>query len=275
MITITINKKKYRGIYNWKDITLEKFSQLSAIPIPEKYEAFILADGKFEHGIDAYVDEISKIGDYELNIVFPDFYKKVILCLTNIPESLVNILTTEQVNDLYDYYFKPFILTLIYHIPVINFMAKIERYQPEDIKSFRIGFHKYYLPKTVRLDDQDIELFDEPVISYLEAADLFRGIKITKEDIKRLSRFMAIYCRRKGEQYDESRVLERQNLFMKAPMSVVWSVFFYTSRRLTDYTGTIRLFSQGRQIQEVVQLARLYKNTVTEPSSTRQPVTED
>lgn len=266
MIGITIGKKKYKGIYRWDEMTLQKFCDLAAIPMPEGYENYIIADGKFssEH-IDKYIEEVSKITDEQLNVTFPAYYRKVIACLTDIPPKQVMSLADDKANELYDSHFKPFVISLVYHTPVIHCMAQIRQYEPARIKRFRLGFSYYYLPETVTVMDQIVPLAKEPIITYTEASDIFKGMKVSKEDVNRLALFMAIYCRKKGERYDEQKALIRKDLFMKAPMSVVWSVFFYTVRRLPDYSMTIQLFGKlQRTIQETVRQVRNYKSMAAE-----------
>jgi len=264
MITIRVGKKKYKGVYNWNDISLRQFCDLAAIEIPASYEAYILADGKFDHerkdSIDQYLDAVLKLTDTDINEVFPGYFRKVIRVLSSIPDK---VLTNEIVNDIYDSYFKPFVLSLIYHTPVIHFMGQIKAYEPDSITKFKIGIKTFYVPETVNIMGQDIPLANEPVISYSEASDIFRGMKVSKDDVNRLALFMAIYCRAKRERYNESNVLKRKELFMKAPMSVVWQVFFYTSRRLSESRQTILLFGGlGKQIHEVVNQARTYRSLV-------------
>ena len=270
MIRITINKKKFKGVYRWDDITLQRFYDLAAIPMPPSYEAYILADGKFnsadQKSIDAYCDTVSKLTDKELKEDFPTYYRQVIKCLTNIPVKIILQLSDERIGELYEYYFKPFVVSLFYHTPVIRFMGQIIQYEPPQIKLFRLGLSFYFLPQIVRIQDQEIPLANEPIISYSEASDIFRNMKVSKDDIRRLALFMAIYCRKHGERYDEKKVLKRHDLFMKAPMSVVWSVFFYTLRRISESSVTIQLFgSLPRQIHEVKEAVSNYKDLVAVP----------
>lgn len=262
MITITINKRKFKGVYRWDDITLQRFCDLAAIKMPEGYEDYIIEDGKFStETMDSYIAAVSKITDEQLGLDFPDYYRKVISCLTNIPDSLVQRLSTEKVNDIYEYYFKPFVISLLYHTPVIHFMGQLKQYEPDRISKFKIGFQTFRLPEVVNVLDQDIPLANEPIISYTEASDIFRGMKVSKDDVKRLTLFMSIYCRKKGEQYDEKKALERQGLMMRAQMSVVWSVFFYTVRRLQNSSQSIQLFGRlPKQIHEVREQVRAYRN---------------
>jgi hypothetical protein len=138
-------------------------------------------------------------------------------------------------------------------------MGQIKFYTPKTITKFRIDRQTFRLPHSVQILDQVIPLAEEPLITYSEASDLIKGMNIGKDNIKRLALFMAIYCRKKGEQYDEKKALEREELMMKVPMSIVWSVFFYTVRRLPDYTMITRLFgSLPKQIRETVERVRIY-----------------
>jgi len=266
MIIIKINNKKYRGVYSWDDITLHQFCELASIEMPESYKSFIEADIQYDDkntdSINKYVDLVLNISKEDLNEHFPKYYQKVIGVLTNIPEKMIMSLPTDKINEIYEYYFKPFIVSLIYHKPMVHIMGQLQDYEPENITEFfMIGLRRFYLPKTVNIMGQDIPLREEPIVTYTEASDILKDIKMTKDDITRLAYFMAIYCRKKGERYNEKKVMKRQELFMKAPMSVVWTVFFYTLRRLSSSIQAIRLFGGlPKTVKEIVEQARTYKD---------------
>lgn len=265
MISIRVDKKRFKGVYRWDELTLRRFADLASIPIPANYEQFI-SDGNFESA-EKYIQAVEKITEQDTNELFPEYYRKVVGCLSDVP---VNLLTNEQVTEIYERFFKPFVLSIIYHVPVIYFFGQIKEYTPSDVKYIRMGFNRYYLPETVNVMGQEIPMAKEPILTYTEASDIFRGMKITSGDIKNLALFMAIYCRKKGEPYDQRIALERQELFLDAPMSVVWSVFFCTCRRLPDYKKTIQLFgSLPKSIHETVEAVRTYRGMVQGDLSTR------
>ena len=223
MISITIGRKKYKGPYSWDDITLKKYYELAKIPMPEGYESFILADGKFNvDRLQEYVEAVSKITDKQLNEDFPAYYRKVILCLTNIPASVLDKISNEQVTEKYEYFFKPFVISLIYHKPVIHFMGQIRDYEPGYIHKnrVRIGWSYYYLPESVNIEGENIPLHKEPILTYTEACDIFKAMKVSKDDVDKLALFMAIYMRKKGEKYNDKRALSRKELMMNVPMSL-------------------------------------------------------
>ena len=260
MITIKIGKKKHRIIYSWELMTLQDFCNLASIPIPSGYESFIKADGSFTpETIDKYIEDMAAITDEQMNVEFPAYYRKVITCLTDIPESTP--LTKEQIDNIY-FYIKPFVVALIYHVPVVNFYGSLKEYSPDRLKnSFEIAGETYYLPESVQILDELIPLAKEQMITYCEAGDLFKGMRISREDVNRLALFMSIYCRKKGEEYTEALALERKDLMLQAPMSIVWAVFFCIVTRLKGSTETIRLFGKyPRTMEENVSEARAYKS---------------
>lgn len=266
MIRITINKKRFKGVYKWSDISLKNYCDLAAISPPEGYEAFILADGKYDlmdkETVRQYTEVALSITDEQL-AAFPDYYRKVTACLTNIPEKIINKLPDDKICEMYDYYFKPFVLSLIYQIPVIHFMGQIKQYQPESGKYFRLGLRKYYLPKTLCVDNQEYPLGEEPILSYSEVSDLFTGMKIGRNEVNRLAMFMAIYCRKKNEEYEKVNVLERKEIMMDVHMSTVWAVFFCTLRRLRNSSVlTLSFGSLPKQVRESVAAVRVYKGSV-------------
>lgn len=263
MIKLIIGNKKFKGIYRWDEMSLRKFIELSNIPMPEGYEALVLADGKYDHtrqdSVDHYVKVVTELTDKQLNEDFPNYYRKVVLCLSDVPEK---DLTDEMANVVYEMYFRPFVVSLIYNAPVISFMGGLKDYTPEPVESFKIQGKRYYLPESITINGIDVPLAKEPIISYSEASDLFANVRLTKQANK-LARFMAIYCRRKNEKYSDEIVLEREQLFMDLPMSTVWNVFFCIIKRVPAYLRTILLFGiRPGNLAEARESARLLLNTV-------------
>ena len=195
----------------------------------------------------------------DLNETFPAYYRRVISCLSDIPEGLK--LTSDQIHDIYELYLKPFVVSLIYHAPLIYLAGELKDYTPVIKNHFDIGFQRFYLPRTISVMDQKIPLADEPIVAYTEASDIFRRMKLSADDIHKLAMFMAIYCRKKNEWYDERRVIERKELFMAARMSVVWGVFFCIIRQLPDYmTFTLLFGGLPKSIRDSVSEVRTYRS---------------
>jgi hypothetical protein len=259
MIKIKIGKNYYRGVYRWDDITLSAFCKLASIPMPEGYEKYIVADGMDD---ESFLEVILSLSDNQIQESFPAYYRQVIKCLSNIPQHKIDILPAEEVNYLYEFYFKPFVLSLVYNAPVEYFAGQIKPYEPMSFPSFWIGWNKFYVPKTVNILGHEFALYEEPIITYSEAFDIFKGMKIAREDAERLALFMAIYCRKKGEKYNQKKAIERQGVFMKAPMSVVWMVFFCIVRQLPDSSMITQLFgSLPNRMEKTVQRMKDLKDS--------------
>jgi len=146
MITITIGKKKYKGVYRWDEITLDRFCTLARIPIPAGYESFIIAESKFSvDKVDSYLEDISKID----TSVFPKYYRDVINCLTDIPVTAE--MSEDQVTQTYEF-LKPFVISLIYHFPVVDYYGTLIEYQPEEVRRFKVRGDWYYLPESNVID---------------------------------------------------------------------------------------------------------------------------
>ena len=265
MITIRIGNKKYKGIYSWDDISIKQFSTLAAVSIPEKYRDYELADGSYDpdkpDSVVTYANIIENLTSKDLSDVFPDYYRSVICVLTNIPESVINTLSVDRITEIYEHV-KPFVLSLIYHAPVTYNMGVIEPYEAPMLKSFRVGMNKFYFPKSLHVNGQDYPLFSETAGAYTEASDTLGTMTFNKDDIKRFAQFMAIYCRKRKERYSDNIVLKREKIFLNVPMSIVWSVFFYTLKQVPFYTSVTQLFgNRQRSLQEVV--SQTHKSLVT------------
>jgi hypothetical protein len=101
MIKITIGRKHFKGIYRWDEMSLRKFCELSAIPLPEGYEAYVLADGKYDHErrdtVEHYINIVSGLTDKQISEDFPAYYRKVWNCLTNVPGELIQNGSNEEI----------------------------------------------------------------------------------------------------------------------------------------------------------------------------------
>jgi len=269
VIRIQIGRNNYKGAYLWSDITLEQYITLAGIPIPAKYQNYVLVNERFDSNkketVDQYMDAITEFTEEDLTVTFPEFYKRIIKVLTTIPLEEINRMKEEQITQVYDYHLRPFVLSLIYNTPVISLFGAIKEYEAPMMKRIRIGARIYHFPETVRIQGEEIPLAKEPIITYSEACDLFRESGgFTKQDIASLPLLMAIYCRPKGEAYNEKRSLERQDIFRKARMDQVWSLFFYTSQRLYGSGNFTLLFSAiPKAIKTIARNARTLATSET------------
>jgi hypothetical protein len=103
---------------------------------------------------------------------------------------------------------------------------------------------------------QEIPLAKEPILTYAEAGDVFRNMKLSREDVDRLGLFAAIYCRGRREKHTEKGAVKRAAKFENIKMNIIWEVFFCTIRRLPDVTIAGQLYGNlPRTIKETVSEA--------------------
>jgi hypothetical protein len=248
VISIEAGGKKYRGPYLWKDISLGQYIALAGVKIPEKYQQFVVTNSKFDSSkqetVDNYLAELEGFTDQELTVEFPAFYKKVIATLTDIPPYLLRKMSAEKATEIYDNFFRPFLLSQIYNTPVVSLFAKIKDYEPPFTRRIRLRGKYFYFPETVQIQEEDQPLAKEPILTFAEACDLFKNSGgFSRNEIPSLVFLLAIYCRPRGEEYSEEKMLSRIELFKTASMDATWSLFFYTCRRLHGSANFTRLFS--------------------------------
>lgn len=256
MIGLDIRNKKYQACSGWKDLTLEKFIELSEIKIPEKLEQLWVASAELNTDDKKALKVAQKkyeavsagITQGDLIKFFPAYYGRVFEVLTDIPKAIISQISPDLRTTFFDDYMRGFVLSLIYSQPVISKNGAIELFQPEEITEFELDGKIYYFPKSLKLYDEIIPMADEEVISFAEAADIDLAIRdLRSEGIKRFPMFMGIYCREKDEKYSEADALRRAEIFKKCDMSVIWSLFFYT----VQLTHTSRTSIETYLLQKV------------------------
>ena len=249
MIGWKIRGKVYQACSEWKDLTLEKFIELSQIEIPPKLERLWTASAQLD--VDGKKAKLAAKAEYEatnddmterdLIKVFPEYYGKILNLLTDIPLDVIELLHGDVRTEMFDSTLRAFVLSLIYSHPIVIKNTDVEMYTPEPIEKFELGGEEYHFPKSLKLYDEIIPMADEKTITFAEAADIDLAIRELRSDgVIRFPLFMGIYCRKEGEVYSEKTALERAEKFKKADMSIVWALFFCTEQLTVNLQNSIR-----------------------------------
>lgn len=242
MIGITINEKRYKAPHDWTEITLAKFIELCDIEIPAKLRALWEALAAGDDKAHAKADE--DIGLVELEKTFPTYYGKVIRCLTNVPQTVINMMHTALREMLFNNYLRHYVYSTFAQFPLTLDDGKVTQYAPPERADFKLQGTTYELPRTLKVFGSDVPLGDEPAITFAEASDIEIALRqMATGAANRLPMFLAVYCRPAGESYDEKRTIAREKLFHELPMDIVWSVFFCIYRQLKTYQNSTRQFS--------------------------------
>lgn len=233
MVNFTINKKQYQFPSTWGDITIKEAVGLhqlcKSIPtkLKEKYDLILASKDhdQAEEEVKAWID--SCIADDTVKD-FPEFYGKVILSLSDVPQELIDYTTIESRLHIYTHYLEKFVLGAMY-----NGVG----YDNVGISSFDFKGFEYFLPSDKRINDLIIPMDSISTVQFCEASDLMAMISKQKEGFKYSAYIIAILCLTKGEVYNEEKIIERSKEFEDLPMDIVWEVFFclvnslHTSRR--------------------------------------------
>jgi len=242
MLNVTINKKKYKisGINSikgeltpdWSEITLDKAIEL------KKY-----IDTECPEVLTNYYEELTKDEKYEIELsekerikTLPKFYGGVLSILSDIPEKVVNKILWEQRTHLFNTYLNYFVIHLIYTDNTLK---------PYPKNHFTHNSTAYYLPKAEEALGTMIEAYETTMVEFAEASDVQVAMgDVIGGNIEGLKTMIAIYCRPKGEKYNEQKALERAKEFGDLTMDIALGVFFCILGYANQYITTT-LISSG------------------------------
>lgn len=248
MISVRANDKVFDLISDWSEVSLADFIELSKIEIPDKLLRLYQASAKMNTSSerqkniakrewDAVNEEIT---EQDLIKSFPEYYGRVISLLSTMPEDIIDLLTGEQRTILFDNYFRQFVLSLFMNYPLKQTGSEMELYDPPKITRFKLNKEEYLFPANLMVGGTEIPLGTEPIISFAEAADIDLAIRgLSQGGASQFPLFMSVYCRKEGEEYNQISTLKRQDEFLDAKMDVVWSLFFYTEKRIHVLSSSI------------------------------------
>lgn len=230
MITIEINGKEYKAFDKWVDINLQRFIDLCNLEMPVKLKELYLQTNK--------PDEYSKIFDtidYSDNTIeFPKYYGKAIEIMTDIPSDIIELMNWEQRDTIYHVFIYPIVLSALFSIPMEKKGSDIIESKLTDKESFIYKGVEYYYPKTLRIDDIEIPMAGEPIITFTESSDIIGlWVDMAKKGIENIALFVSIYCRPYQEEYNQNEAIRRSKIFKHLTMDIFWKVFFCT-KELTN-----------------------------------------
>lgn len=232
---ITIGNKNYEI----KEVlTLKNAIKLMELPMPESlkelYDSILLNDK-----MKTYKELHSKLTSKQLYKEHPKFYGEVLKTVSDIPDNVVHYIDPESRIEFYTDYIEADFLDIYFGIP--------NNYKCQNITEFEFKGVEYQMPESLNLFDKLIPAYNETALTFTEASDIMVKVHDLKDvGIKAMSGIVAIYCRKKGEKYNEKLVIERDKLFLGLPMSVIWEVFFcitkllnLSAKQLITYTNEV------------------------------------
>lgn len=105
------------------------------------------------------------------------------------------------------------------------------QYQPQT--KFRFGRHNFFFPAAGRdITGEAVPYAGMTAIEFCTVSDL-----IALDDLSVAPVIVATCCHRKGERYDEKRIMSRAETFQKLPMSIYWHIWA-TMNAVHEYLRT-------------------------------------
>jgi hypothetical protein len=221
MLHLSLNKKRYQLINDWKSLPLNVAMEAAAIDLPETEDVF----DWFMH-----LDKVKQL--FKLFSTIEDVEQLR-------PEELVH-------------YFCNYILPLVADLKA-EYPAS---YQPQGIESFIHKGKKYIMPKTLHIGDQQILQHDTKVKPFIEASNLLKLFaEMRTEGIKVMPYYCAAIVKEsESEYYTEALIAERGDQFKDLPMDIVWECFFFTLAHITRLASAT-LQSMQAEVKRIEALA--------------------
>lgn len=259
ILTIEVEGKEiqYHAPQDWGEVTLGKFIELCNIEIPEKLRALWVASSieNEEESKEEYEKADKVVGINETQKVFPEYYGKVLRCLTDIPQDVIDIIHGPTREQFFNNHLRHYIYSSFARYPVHIVEGKLAMYDPEYRESFKLNEVDYFLPKNLKVYGEEIPMGREKAITFAEASDIEVALREMAEGASnRLPMFVAIYCREKDKAYDEQDVLRRAEVFNDLPMEEVWRVFFCIYKLLAKSQSYIQKYSKEAEKELAARL---------------------
>lgn len=233
MVHFEINGKNYTSFERWDEMTIAKGIELSTLCLkaPAKlldYYSIIAGIGTIEKKEEHLAKWSEAVGDVELIKEFPEFYGRVMVCLSDIPEELMKFASQSTRVVYYKKFFESFVIGIL-HNPI--------DYKHRNILDFIFKGKRYCLPVTRNILGNDKPMADATAIEFTESADLQIASKnLEAGQFEYSANIIAILCRPMMagilEPYDEKVSLERAEKFKALKMDIVWEVFFCLQKQI-------------------------------------------
>jgi len=241
MIKVTIEGKEYELKNKWDDLTLEEYEQVCKVKIPsslkKKYE--LMLQGKFEEVQDGSYRDIVK--------THPKFFGEIIALCSNIPKEVIQYLHWIVRTKLYNEFLAHFVESQLSTFPlIIDDKGVLQYFEGCDATSFILNGEQYYLPESLQYGGVKVPMYKEKIATFAEAADIEIAVHdFAEKGVEAMAQFCAVYLRKEGEEHTDELVIARTEQFKKLPMSVVWEVFFCTTRLGVKFVNDILLSSEA------------------------------
>lgn len=230
MIKFSINGKSHNLKNDWSEITISDAIKITALTLPEAMQK----------------PEI-KTSDL-LDMVSINFAKDVVKILAGVDEETMNKAHAGDIVVLFRNVLQ--LVVDLFNLAPVTFTPAMPEY-------FEHNGERFYYPTSQTFNDVLIPSTNLDAVSFVESANLLSALTDVKnEGLKQMPVFIACYCKKQGETFDQFKVLERSKSFGNLPMTVAWEVFFCMVQFLTSQVSAIQNYLEKPKketIKTVVQ----------------------
>ena len=254
MIVLKLNGTTYKAVSDWSDMTISQAAALLSIRMPDTLKDIYT---QYRNPGNLSPEENKKrIEELEVSMSFEDqhknlpmYFSHVIEALSDIPGDILKKTDINSIKVLYHTYMKQFVEGVHFY-PL--------GYQYHDISSFDFRGETYYLPVNREIFAEAVPMVDVTALEFCESADLMIHVSTlsTQREFSRVANIIAILCRPKGEEYNETVSLERAKDFLELPMDLCWNVFF-------SLITPLIIAGQCAQISLLEEIVKEGENTLT------------
>ncbi len=237
-MNLVIEDRTYHCPENWDQLSYSEYLRLHIFirdNAPQRLKDFLL-DKEFNKPI---------TNDEELS--FTDFYRRLLVEMTGIPEDLskeIHVHGTEGLGI----------------IPMANMLLKF-MYIPNEggvkiKKHVKVGDETFYLWETYEDMKGDPEFYKDQTFKVYEELQTIKQYlhKAEHLEIGALGLLTAIMYRKKGEDYDPETTKERAELFKSLPMSYVWGSYFFFRPLIDIWVESTNPYSNKEQERKERQI---------------------
>lgn len=287
----------YQHIEHWHEMTITKAIELQQVidGIPDNLRKLYDLTAQGDAAREDYNKLHDNITDEEFAKIFPEFYGRVIMTLSDIPEEKMRLASPGDRAAFYLQYSAPFVFGLLYW----------PDFTPSSIKYFEWEGVQYWLPEARIVLDHNRVLDSLTAIEFCEAADLQVFVsEVVGGLYGRAANIISILCRPKVwvsrdelatpsrvlidpekraellkhlddhrmtaieiiEPYDEKVCLQRAERFKGLTMDIVWEVFF-CSRKLKEISDQFTPRSLVG-LRSVLEVSRSTQPSLTDTGGT-------
>lgn len=205
MIKFKVNGKSYNLKNTWQEITIADGIKLSELELPKALQKSEIQNGDL------------------LELESINFAKSVLEILSGCKD-----FENTHAGDVV--YFFRYVLQIALDV----FNLSPVSYMPEMPVSFTFENETYYYPTSQEFEGALIPATNLDAVSFCESSNLLAALNdVKKEGLKQMPLFIACYCKKNGETFDQFTALERSKKFVNLPMTVAWEVFFCMAHFLT------------------------------------------